>query len=112
MKRQIVISLGYRTEEGMCLLSWWEDYADPKRTRFMRNGHFNVDKWEAAQTHLFMRPGSDPARPGRRRGAWSATLSGTVKMGGLGLVALSPVTVSSNLACPAILLFFPNVQEE
>ena len=40
MKRQIVISLGYRTEEGMCLLSYWEDYADPKRTRFMRNGHF------------------------------------------------------------------------
>lgn len=60
MKRQIVISLGYRTEEGMLLLSWWEDYADPKRTRFMRNGHFNVDKWEAAQTHLFMRPGADP----------------------------------------------------
>lgn len=64
MKRQIVISLGYRTEEGMLLLSWWEDYADPKRTRFMRNGHFNVDKWEAAQTHLFMRPGADP------RAAW------------------------------------------
>ena len=60
MKRQIVISLGYRTEKGMCLLSWWEDYADLKRTRFMRNGHFNVDKWEAAQTHLFMRPGADP----------------------------------------------------
>ena len=60
MKRQIVISLGSRTEEGMLLLSWWEDYADPKRTRFMRNGHFNVDKWEAAQTHLFMRPGADP----------------------------------------------------
>ena len=64
MKRQIVISLGYRTEEGMLLLSWWEDYADPKRTRFMRNGHFNVDKWEAAQTHLFMCPGADP------RAAW------------------------------------------
>ena len=64
MKRQIVISLGYRTEKGMCLLSWWEDYADLKRTRFMRNGHFNEDKWEAAQTHIFMRPGADP------RAAW------------------------------------------
>lgn len=112
MKRQIVISLGYRTEEGMLLLSWWEDYAAPKRTRFMRNGHFNVDKWEAAQTHLFMCPGADPARHGRRHGIWSATISGNAGGRERGLVVLSPVTVSSSLVCPAIPLFFPNVQEK
>lgn len=64
MKRQIVISLGYRTEKGMCLLSYWNDYANPDKTRFMRKGRFDVDKWEAAQKHLYMRPGADP------RAAW------------------------------------------
>ena len=103
MKRQIVISLGYRTEEGMLLLSWWEDYADPKRTRFMRNGHFNVDKWEAAQT---------PARHGRRHGIWSATISGNAGGRERGLVVLSSATVFSSLVCPAIPLFFPNIQEK
>lgn len=49
MKRHLVISLGYRTEEGMCLLSYWNDYSNPVKTRFMRKDRFDVDKWEAAQ---------------------------------------------------------------
>lgn len=64
MKRHLVISLGYKTEEGMCLLSCWSDYANPDRTRFMHKGRFDEDKWEAAQKHLYMRPGADP------RAAW------------------------------------------
>lgn len=112
MKRQIVISLGYRTEEGMLLLSWWEDYADPKRTRFMRNGHFNVDKWEAAQTHLFMCPGADPRAAWKEAWLWSATISGNAGGRERGLVVLSSATVFSSLVCPAIPLFFPNIQEK
>ena len=64
MKRHLVITLGYKTKEGMCLLSYWKDYANPERTRFMSNGRFDEDKWEAAQTHIYMRPGVDP------RAAW------------------------------------------
>lgn len=64
MKRHLVISLGYKTEEGICLLSYWNDYANPDRTRFIRKGRFDADKWEAAQTHIYMRPGADP------RAAW------------------------------------------
>lgn len=64
MHRHLIISLGYQTKEGMCLLSYYEDFAFPNRSRFMKKGHFDVDRWEAAQKHIFMRPGADP------RAAW------------------------------------------
>lgn len=64
MHRHLVISLGYQTKEGMCLLSYYEDFAPPNESRFMKKGRFDVDRWEAAQKHIFMRPGADP------RAAW------------------------------------------
>lgn len=64
MRRHLIISLGGQTTEGMCLLSYYVDCANPEKTRFMRKGHFDMDRWEAAQTHIFMRPGADP------RAAW------------------------------------------
>lgn len=60
MKRKLFISLGYApsVQTDRILLSWWVDFAKRNRSRFYtkRNG-FNVEKWEAVQTHIAAVPG-------------------------------------------------------
>mgnify|MGYP000949010178 CR=1 FL=1 len=62
MKRRLFIVLNSPTEQNRAIVSYWWDWE--RRSRFMWNGSFNVDKWESAQTHLCIAPGADA------RGAW------------------------------------------
>lgn len=66
MKRCLFISLGSSNTPDRILLSWWVDYLKSSRSRFVRKGHFDVERWEDAQTHIEAVLGCNP------RTAWKA----------------------------------------
>ena len=64
-KRKILyLSLGTPTPQDKTILSFWWDFEDQNRSRFMKNGSFDVDKWEASKTHIAVAPGANA------RSAW------------------------------------------
>lgn len=69
MSQCLYIDLGYSTPEGTTLLSFWTDAEDESASRFMKNGTFDVDQWEAERVHIFLEPGANA------RAAWKQTWS-------------------------------------
>lgn len=69
MSKCIYINLGYPTQEGTILLSFWVDTGNESASRFMENGMFDVDQWEAEQVYIVLEPGAN-ARTAWKQ-AWS-----------------------------------------
>ena len=59
MRKTLFISLGSASNSERHLLSFWWDYAvGSGRTRFNNKIGFDVDRWEAEQTHIFANKGA------------------------------------------------------
>lgn len=69
MSQCFYIVLGYPTSEGFILLSFWKDAEDESASRFMKNGTFDVDQWDAEQVHIVLEPGANA------RAAWKQAWS-------------------------------------
>lgn len=69
MNKCFYITLGYPTPEGVILLSFWEDAEEESASRFMKNGKFDVEQWEAEQIHISLVPGADACTAWKQ--AWS-----------------------------------------
>lgn len=59
MKKVLVIVLNSPSQEDRTILSFWWEWKAPKVSRFLLRKRFNLDKWEAAQTHIGIAPGAN-----------------------------------------------------